>query len=71
MLGENMVESEFIEPWKGMWMSSIFLAPLGIFLTYKAANDSALFDREAYKRIFASIGYVLVGWWWKSLKKQD
>lgn len=71
MLGENMVESEFIEPWKGMWMSTIFLTPLGIFLTYKAANDSALFDREAYKKAFKSIGYLLFGWWLKALRKQD
>lgn len=52
MMGENMVTSHVLEPWVGMWMSSFFLAPLGIFLTYKAANDSALFDRDAYKRFF-------------------
>lgn len=50
--GENMVESEFMVPWKGMWMSTLLLTPLGIFLTYKAANDSAIFDRDAYKRFF-------------------
>ncbi|MCH2234868.1 MAG: LptF/LptG family permease [Crocinitomicaceae bacterium] len=49
--GENMVESAFIVPWKGMWMATMLLTPLGIFLTYKAANDSALFDLDAYKRI--------------------
>ena len=53
--GENMVETQVIEPWKGMWLSSFFLAPLGIFLTYKAANDSALFDRDVYKRYFRRI----------------
>jgi lipopolysaccharide export system permease protein len=51
--GENMVESEVISPAWGMWLSSVVLAPLGIFLTYKAANDSALFDWEAYKRFFS------------------
>ena len=51
--GENMVESEVIKPVWGMWLSSLVLTPLGIFLTYKAANDSALFDWEAYKRFFA------------------
>lgn len=51
--GENMVESEVMSPAWGMWLSSIVLTPLGIFLTYKAANDSSLFDREVYKRIFA------------------
>ena len=48
--GENMVDSEVITPWKGLWLSSFILTPLGIFLTYKAANDSALFDRDVYKR---------------------
>lgn len=48
--GENMVESGVIEVWKGMWMSSLILTPIGIFLTYKAANDSALFDRDVYKK---------------------
>lgn len=33
----------------GMWTAIIVLAPLGIFLTYKAATDSALFDIEQYK----------------------
>jgi lipopolysaccharide export system permease protein len=48
--GENMVESGFITVWKGMWLSSFVLVPLGIFLTYKSANDSALFDIDIYKR---------------------
>lgn len=53
--GENMVESEVIEPWKGIWMSTILLAPIGAFLTYKAANDSPLFDKEVYKKWFTRI----------------
>lgn len=48
--GENMVDSGVVTPWKGLWLSSFVLAPLGIFLTYKATNDSALFDRDVYKR---------------------
>jgi lipopolysaccharide export system permease protein len=55
IMGENMVESGFLVPWKGMWLSSAILAPLGIFLTYKAANDSALFDRDVYKKYFSKI----------------
>ena len=53
--GENMIESKKLSPLVGMWMSSIVLIPLGMFLTYKAANDSALFDFDAYKRIFKKI----------------
>jgi len=49
--GENMVESNSLTPIVGMWMSSMILAPIGLFLTYKAANDSALFDIEVYKKM--------------------
>jgi len=37
--------------WQGMWLSSMVLFPLGVFLTYKAMNDSALFNAEAYGNI--------------------
>jgi lipopolysaccharide export system permease protein len=53
--GENMVESGLITVWKGMWLSAFILTPIGVFLTYKAANDSALFDREAYKKFFRKL----------------
>lgn len=49
--GENMAESQIIEVWQGMWLSVVCLTPIGIFLTYKAANDSAIFDRDAYKKL--------------------
>lgn len=55
IMGENMVDSGFMTPWKGMWISTFILAPLGAFLTYKAANDSALFDRDVYKKYFSKL----------------
>jgi len=53
--GENMIESKSMTPIVGMWMSSLILSPIGLFLTYKAANDSALFDIEVYKRMVKKI----------------
>lgn len=53
--GENIVESGVIIVWKGMWLSAFVLTPIGLFLTYKAANDSALFDRDAYKKTFRKL----------------
>ena len=50
--GESMIESQMISPFWGMWSSSLILVPLGLFLTYKAANDSALFDSDTYKKFF-------------------
>lgn len=36
------------EVWEGMWLSAAVLLPLGIFLTYKAMRDSAVFNLDAY-----------------------
>ena len=36
------------EAWQGMWLSSAVLAPLGIFLTYKAVNDSVILNADTY-----------------------
>jgi lipopolysaccharide export system permease protein len=37
-----------LEPWFGMWLPLFIFLPLGIFLTYKAATDSAIFDMSSY-----------------------
>ena len=34
--------------WVGMWFSSFILLPLGVFLTYKAMNDSVIMNADAY-----------------------
>lgn len=34
--------------WIGMWISTAVLAPLGIYVTWKAMNDSAVFDKDLY-----------------------
>jgi len=39
-------------PWQGMWLSSAVLFPLGVFLTYKAVNDSVLLNAETYIETF-------------------
>ncbi len=41
--------------WEGIWLSSEVLLPLGIFLTYKAVNDSAVFNPDAYLNFFKRI----------------
>lgn len=38
--------------WEGMWLSSAVLLPLGIFFTYKAVKDSAVFNKDAYMNFF-------------------
>jgi lipopolysaccharide export system permease protein len=39
----------------GTWIAIIILTPIGLFLSYKAANDSVLFDVDSYKRFFTAL----------------
>ena len=55
ILGEKTVREVVVPAYKGMWLSTLILLPIGIFLTYKAATDSALFDGESYTRFFRKI----------------
>ena len=54
-IGEKSAKAGTMNPILGMWMAIIILAPLGMFLTYKAAADSALFDAESYKQKFLKL----------------
>lgn len=54
-IGEKSAKEGSITPAMGMWAAIFILTPIGLFLSYKAANDSVLFDTEAYKRFFNKI----------------
>jgi len=54
---EKFAREGVLTPFEGMWMSSIILLPVGIFLTYKATTDSALFDRDSYLRFFKRLSF--------------
>lgn len=49
---EQMVKAGALPAWPGMWVSTLVLLPIGIFITWKAATDSPLFDRDAYDRVW-------------------
>ncbi|MFN9520109.1 MAG: LptF/LptG family permease, partial [Bacteroidota bacterium] len=51
IVGDKMVKSETSTPIAGVWLPIYVLLPLGIFLTYQAANDSGLFDFSAWKKL--------------------
>jgi lipopolysaccharide export system permease protein len=55
MTGEKSVKADQMEPFVGMWLSSVVLLPLGIILTIKATTDSPLFDVEAWQRFFLKL----------------
>ncbi len=46
--GYKMARDGKIAVWQGMWLSSAVLLPLGVFFTYKAMRDSAVFNKDAY-----------------------
>jgi lipopolysaccharide export system permease protein len=54
-IGETSAKEGSLSPFIGMWIGILILTPVGLFLSYKAANDSALFDMESYKRFFNKI----------------
>ena len=39
----------------GMWLSTIVLAPLGVFFTVKSNNDSAVFNMDAYVNLWKKL----------------
>lgn len=48
LTGDKMVSDGVWPPILGQWLSSMILFPLAIFLSYKSATDSQLFNKEAY-----------------------
>lgn len=53
--GEKSAKEGSIDPVFGMWLSTIVLLPIGIFLTYKAMQDSELFNKESYYRFWRKL----------------
>ncbi len=46
--GDKFVKDGAMHPFIGMWLSSIILFPIALFLTIKSTNDSALLNTDAY-----------------------
>ncbi len=53
--GEKFAKQGVTSPLTGMWLSTMVLIPVGIFLTTKAMKDSQLFNKEVYSRFFKNI----------------
>ena len=58
MFGEKFVRQEILPPLWGIWLSCMTLLPIGLFLVYKAMNDSQLFNNEFYFRLFKKIKLI-------------
>ena len=59
MFGEKFVKTESLSPFLGMWLAIIVLTPVGIFFTYKAMNDSQLFNKDLYLNFYRRLNAYL------------
>jgi lipopolysaccharide export system permease protein len=57
--GEKFANQDVVSVFEGMWLSTMVLVPIGIFLTVKAMSDSQLFNREVYNRAFRRVKKLL------------
>lgn len=53
--GYKMAREALWPCWAGMWLSSFVLLPIGVFLTYKAATDSAIFRPEVWMQTWQNV----------------
>jgi len=60
--GKKFVNGGVMGPIGGMWMATYVLTPIGIFLTYKALNDSQLLNKEYYYRMSQKIRSLINKW---------
>jgi len=53
-MGRKFATEGFWEVWQGVWLSSAILLPIGVFLTYKAAKDAEMFNKDTYSNAINS-----------------
>jgi len=51
-MGFKMARDGIWPAWQGMWLSAAVLTPMGVFLTYKAVNDSVILNADTYINAF-------------------
>ncbi|MEG1622097.1 MAG: LptF/LptG family permease [Alistipes sp.] len=68
--GEKMAKEGIWESVYGMWLSSFILAPIAVYLTYKATNDSALLDTDWYIGKYKAAKEYLLHRWHKQAAKR-
>lgn len=52
---EKLAKQGEMNPAKGMWIASLVLMPIGLYLTYQASTDSKVLDMETYSKFFSKI----------------
>ncbi len=57
-VGYKMTRDGVWVHWFGMWFSSFILLPIGVFLTYKAMNDSVILNLDTYSNIIKRFFFI-------------
>ncbi|HBT86682.1 MAG TPA: YjgP/YjgQ family permease [Porphyromonadaceae bacterium] len=57
-VGYKMTRDGVWAHWFGMWFSSLLLLPVGVFLTYKAMNDSVILNLDTYSNFFKRFFFI-------------
>lgn len=57
MTGEKAVKTGEWNVEFGLWLSTIIVLPLGLFLTYKATTDAQLMDTDSWIKFFKKFGF--------------
>ncbi len=64
--GTKLARDGAVGPFHGVFFSSYILLPTGLFLTWKAINDSAIFSTESLKNGFKRIKAKIMGYFKKT-----
>ncbi len=51
-IGEGLCSSGKVSPFVGMWLATFVLSPVAFLLMRSAANDSKVFDKDAWIKLF-------------------
>lgn len=52
-VGESLATQGVLSPFWGMWMATFILSPFAVLLMYSAANDSQVFSKEMWTKLFS------------------
>lgn len=59
VFGKNMASTGEMSTFGGMWLSTLVLIPICVFLTYKATMDASIMSIETYEKFFKKLKYKI------------
>jgi lipopolysaccharide export system permease protein len=57
--GEKLAQQGAVAPWYGMWLATAILLPIAFIIMITARNDSSVFNKEGYLRIWLKLKALL------------